>query len=182
MDKIRLFFVFGIAAWFTVKLYGLGTWSWEQSNQAGIFLNLACVIGITTLAAYQRKNEVNFILRWKNVSKTAVMYSFFLSCSMGVWYYGIVPETIEQRKKQQLQMLQDFINDPAELSAVQRMNPAMGEQSRDAIYAKQAANIEVFFSPLFFIGTVLISWIFTAAVLSAIFAALIPRIWNGKWE
>ena len=47
------------------------------------------------------------------------------------------------------------------------------------IFTQQAANLEVFFSPLFFIGTVLMVWIFTAAVLSAIFAAVMPRIWNA---
>ena len=34
MAKIRLLFAAGVAGWFALKLYGLGTWTWEQSNQA----------------------------------------------------------------------------------------------------------------------------------------------------
>ena len=98
---------------------------------------------------------------------------------MGIWYYALVPETINQRKKEQLELLEEFVNDPNALGAVQDSNAALGQQSSEEIFTQQAANLEVFFSPLFFIGTVLMVWIFTAAVLSAIFAAVMPRIWNA---
>jgi hypothetical protein len=99
---------------------------------------------------------------------------------MGIWYYGLVPETIEQRKTEQLELLEQFVNNPAALEDVQRTNTTLGRQSADDIYAQQAANLEVFFSPVFFIGTVLMVWIFTAAALAAIFTAVMPKIWNAQ--
>ena len=30
MGKIRFAFAFGIAAWLVIKIYGLGTWTWEH--------------------------------------------------------------------------------------------------------------------------------------------------------
>lgn len=180
MAKIRVLFATGIAAWFAIKLYGLGTWTWEQSNQAGIFWNLACVTGIAALMAYMHRDERAFLHRWKSTAKTTVLYGFLLSCSMGIWYYAVVPETLNQRKEEQLQLLRDFVNNPEALGAVQGTNATLGQQSAEEIYAQQAANLEVFFSPLFFIGTVLMVWIFSAAALSAIFAAIMPRIWNAQ--
>jgi hypothetical protein len=180
MDKIRVLFAVGIAAWFALKLYGLGTWTWEQSNQAGILWNLACVTSVAALLGYVHREQNDFLVRWKNVAKTTVLYSFLLSCSMGIWYYGLVPETIEQRKTEQLELLEQFVNNPAALEDVQRTNTTLGRQSADDIYAQQAANLEVFFSPVFFIGTVLMVWIFTAAALAAIFTAVMPKIWNAQ--
>ena len=182
MAKIRVLFATGIAAWFALKLYGLGTWTWEQSNQAGIFWNLACVTSIAALLSYIHRAEEAFLVRWKHVAKTTVLYSFLLSCSMGIWYYGLVPETIEQRKTEQLDLLESFVNDSEALSDVQRTNTTLGRQSADEIFAQQAANLEVFFSPVFFIGTVLMVWIFTGAALAAIFAAVMPKIWNAQPE
>ncbi|MBO74821.1 MAG: hypothetical protein CMD33_06085 [Flavobacteriales bacterium] len=179
MAKIRLLFGTGIVAWFAIKLYGLGTWTWEQSNQAGIFWNLACVTGVAALAALAHRNKTVFIERWKSVAKTTVLYSVLLTCSMGIWYYGMVPETLNQRKEEQLNLLKEFVNDPTELAELQNTNAALDPQSIDVIYAQQAANIEVFFSPLFFLGTVLLIWIFVAVILSAVFAAIMPRIWDG---
>ena len=179
MAKIRLLFGTGIAAWFAIKLYGLGTWTWEQSNQAGILWNLACVTSVAALMGYIHRNEDVFLVRWKNVAKTTVLYGLVLSCSMGIWYYGLVPETIEQRKTEQLEVARGIRQRPQRTRRVQDSNAALGHQSAEEIFTQQAANLEVFFSPLFFIGTVLMVWIFTAAVLSAIFAAVMPRIWNA---
>ncbi len=180
MAKIRLVFATGIALWFAIKLYGLGTWTWEQSNQAGIFLNLACVIGIAALLGYEHKDKSPFLERWKEIAKAAVLYSVLLSSSMGIWYYIFVPETINQRKAAQLELLEAFVNDSNALNAMYGTNAGLASQSADEIYAQQVATIEVFFSPLFFIGTVLLVWIFAAAVISALFAAAMPRIWNGS--
>ena len=182
MAKVRVLFATGIAAWYALKLYGLGTWTWEQSNQAGILWNLACVTSIAALLGYIHRDEAVFLMRWKNVAKTTVLYSFLLSCSMGIWYYGIVPETIEQRKTEQLELLEAFVSDPEALADVQSTNTTLGRQSADEIYAQQEANLEVFFSPVFFIGTVLMVWIFTAAALAATFAAVLPKIWNERPE
>ena len=182
MAKIRLLFAAGIAGWFALKLYGLGTWTWEQSNQAGILWNLACVTSVAALLGFVHRHEHMFLHRWKSMAKTTVLYSFLLSCSMGLWYYGLVPETIEQRKKEQLELLEVFVNDSEALADVQSANATLGQQSADEIYAQQAENLEVFFSPVFFIGTVLMVWIFSAAVLAAIFAAVMPRIWNAPPE
>ena len=179
MAKIRQIFAVGIAGWFVLKLHGLGTWTWEQSNQAGILWNLAFVTSVAALMGYIHRNVDVFLVRWKNVAKTTVLYGLVLSCSMGIWYYALVPKTINQRKKEQLELLEEFINDHNALGAIQDSNAALGQQSAEEILAQQAANLEVFFSPLFFIGTVLMVWIFTAAVLSAIFAAVMPRIWNA---
>ena len=55
---------------------------------------------------YIHRNESTFIQVWKNVAKTTVLYGFLLSCSMGLWYYALVPETINQRKTEQLELLQ----------------------------------------------------------------------------
>lgn len=182
MAKIRLLFAAGIAGWFALKLYGLGTWTWEQSNQAGILWNLACVTSFAALLGYIHRDVDVFLVRWKNAAKTTVLYGFLLSCSMGLWYYALVPETIEQRKTEQLELLEAFVNDSEALADVQSTNATLGQQSADEIYAQQAENLEVFFSPVFFIGTVLMVWIFTAAVLAAIFAAVMPRIWNTQPE
>jgi CHASE3 domain sensor protein len=97
---------------------------------------------------------------------------------MGSWYYAIVPETIELRKQEQLEMLQAFVEDAEQLQTMKDTNPTMAAMSPDEIFTQQAANIEVFFSPVFFMGTVLMVWIFSGALLSAVFSWLMPRIWN----
>ena len=180
MAKIRLLFAAGIAGWLVLKLYGLGIWTWEQSNQVGILWNLAFVTAVAALMGYIHRNVEVFLVRWKNVAKTTVLYGLVLSCSMGIWHYALVPETINQRKKEQLELLEEFVNDTNALGAVQDSNATLGQQSAEEIFTQQAANLEVFFSPHFFIGTVLMVWICTAAVLSAIFAAVMPRIWNAQ--
>ena len=178
MAKIRLAFALGLSFWFMSKLYGLGTWTWEQSNQVGIFLNLAWLTGIAGYAAYLHRGMPSFINRWKLTAKSAVLYSLLLTCTMGLWYYAFVPETIELRKQEQLTLLEQFVNDPTELAAVRDANSALRALSPEQILEQQTANLELFFSPLFFLGTVLMVWIFSAAIISALFAAAIPRIWN----
>ena len=180
MGKIRFAFAFGIAAWLVIKIYGLGTWTWEQSNQVGLFVNLAFVTGIAAYAAYTHRKIEGFFQRWKPAARTTLFYSLSLSIVMGMWYYALVPETIALRKQEQLDMLQAFVQDADQLQAMKETNPAMAAMTSDEIYTQQAANIDVFFSPVFFMGTVLMVWIFSAAGLSAVFTQLMPRIWNGK--
>lgn len=178
MDKTRLAFVLGLATWVLAKLYGLGSWTWEQSNQVGILLNLAWLTGLAGYAAYCHRSLPAFIVRWKSTAKSVVLYSLLLTCTMGVWYYAVVPETIQQRKQEQLALLEEFVNDPSELAVFQGANSALKTQSPEQILEQQAANLELFFSPMFFLGTVLMVWIFSAALISALTAAAIPRIWN----
>ncbi len=178
MAKIRLAFVAGLAGWLLVKLYGLGSWTWEQSNQVGLFINLAFVTGIAAYAGYAHRKIEGFFSRWKPAARTTLLYSLILSIVMGSWYYAIVPETIELRKQEQLEMLQAFVEDAEQLQTMKDTNPAMAAMSPDEIFTQQAANIEVFFSPVFFMGTVLMVWIFSGALLSAVFSWLMPRIWN----
>lgn len=178
MAKVRLVFALGLVSWVLAKLYGLGSWTWEQSNQAGILLNLAWVTGLSGYAAYHHRALPHFIERWKTTAKSAVLYSLLLTAIMGLWYYVLVPETIELRMREQLTLLEEFVNNPVELAAVQQANSALNAQSPQEILAQQKANLELFFSPLFFLGTVLMVWIFAAALISALSAAAIPRIWN----
>lgn len=178
MAKLRLVFALGLASWMLAKLYGLGSWTWEQSNQVGILLNLAWITGLSGYAAYHHRALTDFIERWKTTAKSAVFYSLLLTFVMGLWYYVLVPETMELRMQEQLALLEEFVNDPVELAAVQQANSALSAQSPQEILAQQKANLELFFSPLFFLGTVLMVWIFTAALISALSAAAIPRIWN----
>ena len=177
---MRLAFALGVLSWVLVKLYGLGTWTWEQSNQAGILLNLAWFTGLSGYAAFLNRKMPSFVTRWKTTSKAALLYSLFLTCTMGMWYYVLVPESIQQRKLEQLTILENFVNNPTELAAVQEANSALSAQSAGQILEQQAANLELFFSPLFFLGTVLMVWIFTGVLISVVMAAIIPRIWNRE--
>ena len=178
MGKIRIAFVAGLVSWLLLKLYGLGTWTWDQSDQAGMFLNLAFVTGIAAYAAYCHRNAEGFFHRWKPIARVTLLYSLSLCLVMGLWYYVLVPETIELRKQEQLDMLRAFVDDADQLQAMKDGNPALSAMSANEIFEQQAANIEVFFSPIFFLGTVLMVWIFSGALLSALFTALMPRIWN----
>jgi hypothetical protein len=179
MDNGKVLFLLGLASWLLIKWFGLGTWTWETSNQAGIFSNLGW---ITIIAAYHamqsRISGRVFLERWKLTARKTMTFSAVLVATMGLWHFVFVPEPMEQRKKEQLQLLEEMIQDESALQAFRNQQPTLSNLDNQAIFDRQADSIETLFSPLFYTGMVAMAWIFTSLIVSGIFAFILPKIWG----
>jgi hypothetical protein len=58
-------------------------------------------------------------------------------------------------------------------------SPQLLDADRSEIVERQHANIEVFFSPVFYIGMATLAWSFIGLIVSAIFAFIWPKIWSA---
>lgn len=179
MDNGKALFLLGLASWLLIKWVGLGTWTWETSNQAGIFSNLGW---ITIIAAYHamqsRVSESGFLDRWKLTARKTLTFSAALVLTMGLWHFVFVPEPMELRKQGQLRLLEEMIQDETAIQAFRSQQPALSHLDNQAIMDRQAESIETLFSPLFYTGMVAMAWIFTSLIVSAIFAFILPKIWG----
>ena len=178
MDKSWLLLLVALASWITLKIIGLGTWTWEASNQYGILLNLGWLTVISAMEAYNAiDQDSSFITRWKISARKALRYAVFLILTLGFWYYGVVPDAIEQRKEQQLELLGSMTNDPVAFAQFIASNPALADRTSEEVYTQQAENLNVFFSPVFYLGTVAMAWVFASLIITAIFTWVWARVW-----
>lgn len=179
MDNGKVLLLLGLATWVGLKWWGLGTWTWEVSNQTGIFLNLGWV---TIIAAYHAhrllKSDLDYFSRWKICAKKTLAFVVLLVITMGVWHFVWVPEPMETRKIEQLELLEEWIYDDAALAAFRSANPNLAEVTSESIYAQQAESIETMFSPLFYLGMVTMAWAFAALSITAVFSLVFPKIWQ----
>ena len=179
MDKLRLFYVGGPLAWLALKYYALGTWTWEDSTQYGILLNLALLTSVAafgTHEAYQRYGT-DFLERWKHASRKTLSFALLLPLGLGLWYYGIASDALEARKTQKMQQVEAQILNDENFETLARENPVLLESDRASIVQRQQSNIEVFFSPVFYLGMAAMAWSFTGLFIAAIFAFIWPKIW-----
>ena len=178
MDRSWTVLLIALISWIALKFLGLGSWTWETSNQYGIFLNLGWLTVISAMESYHAlQRETNFLDRWKSSARKALRYSLLLIPTLGIWYYAIVPESIEQRKNQQLQLLESMTSDPVLFAQFLASNPALADRTPQEVYNQQAENIQVFFSPIFYLGTVAMAWVFGALIVTAIFTWIWGRVW-----
>ncbi len=47
----------------------------------------------------------------------------------------------------------------------------------EEVYTQQAENLNVFFSPVFYLGTVAMAWVFASLIITAIFTWVWERVW-----
>jgi hypothetical protein len=180
MDKLRLLFFAGPAAWFGLKYYALGTLTWENSTKFGILLNfgfLTLVAAISTHRAYRLQAE-DFIERWKQAARKTLSYALILPVVLGAWYYGIASDALESRIILKKEQATDQIMDDESFAQLAASSPQLLDADRTEIAERQHANIEVFFSPIFYIGMATLAWSFVGLILSAIFALIWPKIWS----
>lgn len=180
MDKPFAILTIGILCWIAAKVYGLGTWSWEVSNQVGSLINLGFMTAIAARAAYTsfQNGTKHFLDHWKEAAKPSVFFAFLLTAVMGSWYYVAAPGTIAQRKAQQIEVISDFFNDPQSFEAFVAEHPEFKGKDPNQMLSTQIENIDIYFSPLFYLGIAMMTWIFTGMLLAACFTLLIPRIWK----
>ena len=179
MDNGKVLFLLGLASWLFIKWIGLGTWTWESSNQAGIFSNLGWITVIAAYHAMQSRVSGNgFLERWKLTARKTLIFSAALVVTMGLWHFVFVPEPMEQRKKEQLQLLEEMIQNESALQAFRNQQPTLSNLDNQSIFDRQADSIETLFSPMFYMGMVAMAWIFTSLIVSAIFAFILPKIWG----
>ena len=167
MDKLRLLFIAGPATWFGLKF--------------GILLNLGFITLIAALAAHQAHGEKtgDFIERWKHASRKTLSYALVLPFLLGAWYYGTASDALDNRvalKKEQA--TEQIMNDDSFAQLVASSSQLL-DADRSEIVERQHANIEVFFSPVFYIGMATLAWSFIGLIVSAIFAFIWPKIWSA---
>jgi len=179
MDSSKILFLLGLVSWLGFKWFGLGTWTWETSNQVGIFSNLGW---LTVIAAHHAmKSRIfaeGFLYRWKQTARQTLIFAVTLVFTMGLWHFVFVPEPMEQRKQDQLQLLEQMVQDETALAAFRNQQAALSHLDAQTIFDQQSESIETLFSPLFYMGMVAMAWIFTSLIVSAIFAFILPKIWG----
>jgi len=113
----------------------------------------------------------------ENFGTQSIALCRFLILTLGLWYYGVVPDAIEQRKEQQLELLGSMTNDPVAFAQFIASNPALADRTSEEVYTQQAENLNVFFSPVFYLGTVAMAWVFASLIITAIFTWVWERVW-----
>ena len=181
MDKLRLLFFAGPLTWLALKYYALGTWTWENSTKFGILLNLAFV---TIVAAYAthlayKSHGHDFLERWKQVSRKTLTYALIMPAILGLWYYFLAADALASRQTLKKNQATEQIMDETAFAEMVATNPQLLDTDRNEIIKRQHANIDVFFSPVFYIGMATLAWSFVGLILSAIFALILPKIWTA---
>ena len=179
MGRLRLLFVIGPIAWFTLKYLALGSWTWEASTKWGILLNLGFLTVVAAVATHQAyvDHAQDFLSRWKGASRKTLQYALILPVSLGAWYYGIAADALQSRMRMQKDQVAIQILDDVHFEKITDENPQLLLENRQEIVDRQHANIEVFFSPIFYIGMATMAWSFAGLMVSAIFALIWPKIW-----
>ena len=180
MGKQYAIITIGIVCWLVTKAAGLGTWSWEVSNQIGALVNLGFMTAIAAQSAYYSHQDgpKHFLDRWKESAKPAVFYAFALTAVMGIWYYLLAPGAIEQRKAHQIELVTAVFEDPTAFGDLVDEHPELQGKENSQLLSTQIENIQLFFSPVFYLGIAMMTWIFTGLALAVCFTVLMPRIWK----
>tara|TARA_B100000768_G_C11283389_1_gene380177 strand:+ start:1250 stop:1795 length:546 start_codon:yes stop_codon:yes gene_type:complete len=180
MDKLRLLFVIGPVAWFSLKYYGLGSWTWETSTKIGILLNLAFLTLIAASATHNayKRHRTDFLYRWKGAARTTLIYALIIPAALGCWYYGYASQALKNRQELQNERVEQQIMDDDNFAQLIATNPQLKDEERATIIERQQSNIAIFFSPVFYLGMATLAWSFIGLIVSAVFALIWPRIWG----
>lgn len=181
MDKLRLLFFAGPAAWFGLKYYALGTWTWENSTKFGILLNLGVLTVVSAVATHRayRLHPGDFLERWKRAARKTLSYALVLPFALGAWYYGIASDALNNRVELKKEQATEQIMDDEIFAQLAASSPQLLDADRKEIKERQHANIDLLFSPVFFVGMATLAWSFVGLALSAIFALIWPKIWSA---
>ena len=179
MGRLRLLFLIGPIAWFTLKYLALGSWTWEASTKGGILLNLGVLTIVAAVGTHQAyvDHSQDFLSRWKGAARKTLQYALILPVSLGIWYYGIASDALQSRKQLQKDQVEMQILDDENFEKITAGNPQLLLENRQEIVDRQHANIEIFFSPIFYIGMATMAWSFAGLIVAAIFALIWPKIW-----
>ena len=123
MDKSWFLLLVALASWITLKIIGLGTWTWEASNQYGILLNLGWLTVISAMEAYHahRTAKRAFSTRWKVIGAQGVALCSCLSDHdlRNVVLWRRARMRLSNERNQQLELLEFHdVNDPVAIRPI----------------------------------------------------------------
>lgn len=191
MDRSTVIIILGILCWVTIKWLGLGAWSIEDSYKIGFLVNLAFMTIVAAVAAFESLNhqgvEDGFIGRFKITSRKSIAFAVTLVFTMGIWYFYLVPESVEKLKGDRIEWIQDVssseFSDPEKLNAYLDEHPELKGMDTEAIiqnYLNEATNgVNYILSPQAFFAFAGFGWTIIALILSAIFSVIMPKIWGN---
>ena len=97
---------------------------------------------------------------------------------MGLWYYVIAPGALENQKRSQIEQVQQALGDQNSFEVLQVAQPELSHLSREDVLKTQMNNLDVFYSPVFFIGLSLLMWLFVGLFSAALMDLIWQRIWS----
>ncbi|MGY8942292.1 MAG: hypothetical protein ACKVJH_09700 [Flavobacteriales bacterium] len=180
MGRIRLISFFGLIGWFAIKFMVLGLWSWETSTSAGFFWHLLVV---TVLAAFSAQINTQSMLmgffdRWKAAARATVGYAILATAAMGAWYFVIAKGGLEARKQEQIDNVYTALGTNEAFQKLVATQPELEGLSRESILETQLNNLDVFYSPLLYLGLAMLAWMCISMLLSAVVDVLWQAIWR----
>ena len=180
MGSIRLISFLGLIGWFAIKFMALGIWSWETSTSAGFFWHLLVV---TALAAFSAKINtpsrlMGFLGRWKSAARATVGYTILATVAMGAWYFVIAKGGLEARRQEQIDNVYAALGTNEAFQKLVATQPELEGLSRESILETQLNNLEVFYSPLLYLGLAMLAWMCISMLLSAV----VDLIWQVIWR
>ena len=180
MGRIRLISFFGLIGWFAIKFMVLGIWSWETSTSAGFFWHLLVV---TVLAAFSAQINTQSMLmgcfdRWKAAARATVGYAILATAAMGAWYFVIANGGLEARKQEQIDNVYAALGTNEAFQNLVATQPELEGLSRESILETQLNNLDVFYSPLLYLGLAMLAWMCISMLLSAVVDVLWQAIWR----
>lgn len=180
MGKSSAISLIGLAGWFALKLYGLGTLPWESSITMGVLWHFTTFIALAVFGARAgfQSQEEHFLDRWKSSAQGTARHALLVSVAMGLWYYIIAPGALENQKRSQIEQVQQALGNSSSFESLQAAQPELSHLSREDVLKTQMNNLDVFYSPVFFIGLSLLMWLF----VSLFSAALMDLIWQRIWS
>ncbi len=180
MDKFLLVSFGGLLGWFALKLLGLGTWTWQMSISIGVLWHFTTILVLAIICAREslKLTDSHFLERWKNSAQKTSKHALLLTLSMGVWYYVVAPGALEKQKQSQVDQVRQALGNDVAYAALQDEQPELENRSREDILETQMKNLEVFYSPLFFIGLSLLLWLFVGLASAAMMDLIWQRIWS----
>ena len=180
MDKSLILSLCGLLGWFVLKVLGLGTWTWETSISFGVLWHFTVMTALSIQGAHAGRLESSehFLERWKIIGRQTSRHALFISIGMGLWYYAISPGALETQKRSQIEQVQQALGTPESYANLQALQPELDGRTRDEILSTQLNNLDVFYSPQFFIGLSLLLWLFVGLFI----AALMDFIWQRVWS
>ena len=180
MDKAIWISLVGLVGWFALKGLGLGLWTWQTSISVGVLWHFTAMTALSLLNAKKELEHktVLFLNRWKDGARSTARHTLIISCGMAFWYYGVAPGALEKHKFNQIQSVESALGTEDTFSDLQAQHPELLGRTRLEVLEMQINNIEVFYSPVFFIGLSLLLWL----VVGFLTVALIDFIWQRIWR
>ena len=180
MDKSLVISLLGLLGWFVLKVLGLGTWTWETSISAGVLWHFTAMTTLSVVGAREnwKQQGEHFLERWKNSGRKTARHALIISIGMGLWYYIIAPGALETQKRLQIEKVHQALGNPETYAELQALQPELEHRTRDEVLATQMNNLNVFYSPQFFIGLSLLLWLFVGLISAALMDLIWQRIWS----